>query len=209
MHGILGFIIKVEKHIEDELALGEIKLKIDPEVNHIRNAITKGKITAMPFGFSHPNIDVGCDIVFDPKITAQQNHKGNFKKSRYLIDEKKKLYHVPFTEYTNFVFAIKGIDGQWINMSDHDILKPFQVDVYSKSEGGIITKNTSYENNLEGVAEMYLPTKQSVFEGFTKGTQCYFKKGIEWLIQLDDEVFYAIRNRYVFTTKSILDDLPR
>lgn len=207
MVGLFGFIVHVDKHIEDEIQMGSITLKIDSQINHTRNAITKGTIVGLPKGYSNDDIEVGCEIVFDPKVTAQQNRKGVFHKSKFLIDEKEKLYFIPYSEYINFVFAIKGVSGEWINMSNHDILEPIEVPLYSKDEFGMLLKNPSYENMKEGMAKMVMPTMESESLGFEKDKICYFKKGIEWLIELDEKKYYAIRNRYVFTTKEILNDL--
>lgn len=208
MHALHGFIVHVEKHIEDELTHGSLTVKIDSQLNLVRNAVTKGIINALPLHFTHHLIDIGCEIVFDPRITQMLNTKGVFTHSKHLLDEEKKLYHIPFLQDVNFVFAIKGTNGEWINVSDHDILKPIEVPQWHKDEFGLQYKNESYDNYKEGIAEMYLPTTQSEETGFKKGLECYFKKGIEWIIELDGEKFYAIRNRYVYTTKQILDDLP-
>lgn len=207
MRGIGGFIVKVEKHIQDEISLGTVTLKIDSQINHLRNAITEGEIHALPLGFSHDDISVGCKIIFDPRITEQSNKKGVFSLSKHVVSEKEKLYHVPYLQKTNFAFAVKGNSGNWINVSDHDILKPIEVPQFHKDEFGLLYKNPSYDNMQEGFGVMHLPTQKSESLGFLKGEECYFKKGIEWAIELDGEKFFAIRNRYVFTTKKILDDV--
>ena len=207
MKALQGFIVKVDKHIEDEITYGSLTLKVDGQINHTRNAITKGVIHSLPINFEYDGVEVGCEIVFDPRITAQSNNKGVFSLSKYSIDEKEKLYVVPFLEKTNFAFAVKSKKGDWINISDHDISKPVEVEKYGRDEFGLMFMNASYDNMAEGVAEMHLPTKQSDVLGFKKGIECHFKKGIEWLIELSGEKFYAIRNRYVFTTKEILDSV--
>lgn len=190
MKGYNGFIVKLDSHIIDNVQLSDNKkLYKDPSWQLGENAPMTGKIVSEPK--NNTSKAKAGDLLFFEHIITMQNTFG--VKSNFCIDEKEKLYYVPYKNSNDTLAIAFKRNNDWQLIGKYNLLKAIKIEREVKTISSIIliNYNTEYEGYKEymGIAHYLLPElEDKVYIGDT----LLISKHSEYKVDLEGTPYYAV-----------------